>query len=175
MLRFLKTTALAGLPFGLCMGVFFGAMLQLVHPLPLAHPTGMLTGLAVGLASGLLFGLLLAGFVESQRASFMQEDPCANGERLLKQGAANHFRGAEAVGGWLALTDRRLLFRSHGFNIQTHRLSIPLRELVAVEACTTCWIIPNGLRVVTAEGIDQFVVEERRNWVQEIRKAAGVA
>jgi len=104
MLRFLKTTALTGMPFGMGMGVFYAFLM------------GPLLGAALGLASGVLFGILLAAFVEWQRTRLTGQSPCREGERLLRQGLANHYRGWEGAGGWLYLTDQRLVFRSHGFN-----------------------------------------------------------
>jgi hypothetical protein len=77
------------------------------------------------------------------------------------------------VGGWLYLTDQRLVFLSHGFNIQEHKLSIPLEEIVEARPCATARIIPNGLRIVTTEGEERFVVEGRRSWADEIEQAKG--
>jgi hypothetical protein len=162
MLRFLKTAVMTGVPFGLIMGVFCA----LRGPIPL----GWVFGLA-GLASGVVFGILMAAFAEWQRSRFTREDPCHQGERLLKQGPANHFRGWEGVGGWLYLTDRRLLFRSHRFNVQRHELSIPLDAILEARACATLGVVPNGLHVETARGAERFVVEGRAGWVKEIDQA----
>ncbi|MGL4549797.1 MAG: GRAM domain-containing protein, partial [Gemmataceae bacterium] len=128
-------------------------------------------GFVVGSAGGLPFGLLLAAFAAWQSSRFTRDVPRSEGEKLLKQGPANHFRGWEGAGGWLYLTDRRLLFRSHHFNAQNHELSVPLEEILEVETCSTAWVIPNGLRVVTARGAERFVVEGRRDWVEVIGKA----
>ena len=96
MSRFLKKAAVAGSAFGLLMSPFF-----VLQGLRLGM-WGILLGVGVSLAAGLLFGLLMAGFAEWQRSRFTREDPCVPGERLLKQGPANHFRGWEGVGGWSA-------------------------------------------------------------------------
>jgi hypothetical protein len=161
MQRFLKTTIFAGVPFGLFMGLFFTVQ------------SGSFFGFGRGLAAGLLFGLLLAAFAAWQGSRFTLETPSLEGEDLLKQGPANHFRGWEGVGGWLYLTDKRLLYRSHRFNVQNHELSMPLGEVVEVQTCLTAWVIPNGLRVVTTQGTERFVVEGRRSWLEEISQAKG--
>jgi hypothetical protein len=161
MSRFFKTTIFAGVPFGLLMGLFFTLRY------------GSSFGCASGLAVGVLFGLTLASFVTWQSARFSRQAAALDGERIRHQGPANHFRGWEGVGGWLYLTDGRLLFRSHGFNVQRHELSMPLAEVADVQACSTAWVIPNGLRVVTANGDERFVVEGRRDWVEQIRLAKG--
>jgi hypothetical protein len=77
------------------------------------------------------------------------------------------------VGGWLYLTDKRLLFRPHGFNVQRHELSIPLADVADVQTCSTAWVIPNGLHLVTSKVDERFVVEGRRDWVEQIRLARG--
>jgi hypothetical protein len=163
MWRFIKMTVFAGVPFGLLMGLFF--TFRSVNPFAVGP-----FGLVLGLAAGLLFGLMTATFAAWQRSRFAREDPCLPGEHLLKQGPANHFRGPEGVGGWLYLTDRRLLFRSHRFNLQNHEVSMPLDEIVEAQVCPTAWIIPNGLRVVVAQKAERFVVEGRRSWVAEISR-----
>lgn len=161
MFRFLKMTVFAGVPFGLFMGLYF------------TFQWGSFLGVGLGLAAGLPFGLLLAAFTAWQGSRFTREAPGLEGEQLLKQGPANHFRGGESVGGWLYLTDKRLLFRSHRFNVQNHELSIPLAEIVEVQTCSTAWVVPNGLRVVTVQVAERFVVEGRRSWLQEISQAIG--
>jgi hypothetical protein len=161
MLRFLKMTVVAGVPFGICMGLFF------------SFQSSTSTGIVLGSAAGLFFGLSLATFAAWQASRFTADDPDLQGEQLLKQGAANHFLGWEGVGGWLYLTDKRLLFRSHRINVQNHALSMPLAEMVDVQTCSTAWVVPNGLRVVTARGDERFVVGGRRSWVDAIRQAKG--
>jgi hypothetical protein len=138
-----------------------------------AVQSGRPLGLVFGLGVGLLFGLLLAGFAEWQRSRFTREIPDLAGEQLVKQGPANHFRGMEGVGGWLYLTERRLLFRSHRLNVQNHELSIPLGAILEARPCSTAWVVPNGLRVVTAQGAERFVVEGRQTWVDEIEQVRG--
>jgi hypothetical protein len=159
MVQFLKKTAFAGVPFGLIMGLLF--TFQSRHPL----------GFAFGLAAGLFFGLCLAAFAEWQRSRFTLDPPVLCDEHLLMHGPANHFRGLEGVGGWLVLTDKRLLFRPHRFIAQKQELAIPLGEIQKAESCSTAWVIPNGLRVTSTQGQDRFVVEGRRNWVDGISQA----
>ena len=159
MSQFLKTAATTGLAFGLAMGIAFTISFR--------SPWAILAGLP----SGLMFGLLLAAFMQWQRTRFTQENPCVDGERLLRQGPANHFRGWESVGGWLYLTDKRLLFKSHKFNVQNHELSLPLAEIVSAQPAMTAWIVPNGLKVDTGCGFERFVVSSRGDWADDIMHA----
>ena len=52
--------------------------------------------------------------------------PLLSGEQLIKEGFANLQRGWEALGDRLYLTNQRLIFESHPFNIQRGSAVIPL-------------------------------------------------
>ena len=92
------------------------------------------------------------------------------GERLIREGAANLMRGREAVGGRLFLTDRRLHFASHAFNIARGPTDLPLADVAATEPCWTKFLgvlplLPNSLAVRTRDGTEyRFVVYGRRKW-----------
>ena len=160
MRRFAKTTILAGIPFGLAMGVFY------------VLRVGWSRGLLLASGSGLLFGIAMAAFSTYQRRRFTVERPAFADERVLHEGPANHFLNREGVGGWIYLTTRRLLFRSHAINFQPHELSIELSDISEAMPVLTAKFIPNGLRIVTHSGRDErFVVEERRRWCDEIKRA----
>lgn len=161
----LGTPLLAGLLFGLPMGLF--AWLS----------TGrLLIGGAVGLVAGMLFAAAIALFVDKarrggqdERELFGDPEPFGPDEEILREGLANHFKGLEGVGGKLYLTDRRLRFISHKLNIQRHDESYPLEEIASAEPTRTLGIIPNGLRVTSLDGRrERFVVHERRQWVEAI-------
>jgi hypothetical protein len=102
--------------------------------------------------------------------------PLLEGEKLKRDGAANLQRGIETVGGWLYLTNLRLIFESHAFNIRTGATIIPLEKIT--RACT-CWtkflnlipLFPNSMAVSTDFAKDfRFVVFGRHDWVAAIEK-----
>jgi hypothetical protein len=158
--RVLGTALRAGVPFGL----FFGAYL--------AFRSGAERGLSGGLLAGVLFGGIIAVFSETQRKKMMAPGDQFEGEPILHQGPANHFRNAEARGGWLILTSARLVFRSHGKNIQNQSVELPLAGVRGVEPVATMLLVPNGLRVLGDDGAsDRFVVSERKVWVARIEAA----
>ena len=66
---------------------------------------------------------------------------------------ANLFRGLEAVGGHLYLTKCCLYFSSHCLNVQTGDTIISYDEISRIEKCNTLRIVPNGLLIVTKNGI----------------------
>jgi hypothetical protein len=81
------------------------------------------------------------------------------GEKVHFDVMANLFRGFEAVGGKLKITDQRIFFKSHHFNIQTGTLDLPLEQIVEAKARNTMGIIPNGMSVITKDGKEyKFVV-----------------
>jgi hypothetical protein len=90
-------------------------------------------------------------------------------EIVVREGGANHFKGAEGVGGKLALTNKRLVFKSHQLNVQNHAESFLLENVRQVAAVKTWNLFKNGLRVMlTNNEVHQFVVDEPAEWIREI-------
>ena len=93
----------------------------------------------------------------------------AEGEKILKEGPSNHFKGAESVGGQLCLTNLRLFFKSHSLNVQTHAESYYLSDIVRVAPRNTLGIIPNGMSVFLKDGREEkFVIFGRDDWMKLI-------
>jgi GRAM domain len=98
-------------------------------------------------------------------------------EQLQKDGAANLQRGIESVGGKLYLTNQRLIFESHGFNVQRGATTIPVADIRTVKASWTKLlglipIMPNSLTVTTSDGTNySFVLLNRRKWATAIERA----
>ena len=97
-------------------------------------------------------------------------------ERVVKEGGANLQRGAETVGGHLSLTNFRLVFESHSFNVQTGNTEI---RLAAIQSMRLCWtkflgvipIFPNSLEVMTADGTAyMLVLNGRKEWMRVIEE-----
>ena len=94
------------------------------------------------------------------------------GEKILKEGPANHFKGAESVGGQLCLTNLQLFFKSHSLNVQTHAESYPLSEIVRLTPRNTLGIVPNGISVFLKDGREEkFVIFGRDEWMRLINAA----
>lgn len=90
----------------------------------------------------------------------------AEGEKVLKNVAANLFRGIEAVGGRMKITSQRVLFEPHEFNFQTKSAEILLEEITEVQKINTLGIVPNGLLIRTKTGEDyRFVVWKRKQLI----------
>ena len=97
-------------------------------------------------------------------------------EVIIKEGGANHFKGLESVGGKLVLTDKRLLFKSHRYNVQNHQESFDLEEIENVERTKSLLFWKNGLQVKMADNsVEKFIVEEPGKWRDEIMELMKVS
>jgi hypothetical protein len=132
-----------------------------------------------GFLAGFAFALAIATFLKvSMTTTHLELDGREAGfdadEKVLRHGPANHFKGIEGVGGKLFLTNKRLRFRSHKINVQTHDESYPIETIASVEPSRSLGIVPNGLLVHLRDGRrERFVVSGRADWVSNIRSALG--
>lgn len=92
------------------------------------------------------------------------------GETIIKESAANLQKGIETVGGKLHLTNQRLVFEAHKFNVQGGSTEI---DLANVQTSRPCWtrflglipLFPNSLAVSTRDGKEyRFVLFGRGAW-----------
>lgn len=170
--RAVKLALLAGLPAG-CAAAFVAIVLLHQPPRPAA------AGAAIfGLAVGAALAVIVSRRERAEQTALPQLDPA---ERLLRQGPAECFEepqgaGESRVGGFLYLTDKRLVFRPHGAEDRGYELSLPLADIVRAEAAEVVWMHPTALHVHTTRRVEQFVVleEEREAWVAAIMGAKRV-
>jgi hypothetical protein len=156
-----------GLGFGVAMTLFFVLQNLLTHELTTRNIiTSIFFGLISGALSGFLFGWIMGLFANSKFVAKATKIDTEADENILFETAANHFKGAEAVGGKLYLTNKRLVFKSHKLNIQNHQLSLNRSDIQKVDRYKTMWMADNGLSVTTINGsVDKFVVEHRDKWL----------
>jgi hypothetical protein len=158
----------AGLFFGITITVFnIGWDLATEKDFTGGHLTKVIfSGLIGGALAGLLFSWLIGMFAKSEFISRTTKIETAPDEDVKFETAANRFKGIEAVGGRLYLTNKRVIFKSHKLNIQNHLLSIELGEIEGVDSHTTLDLIDNGLLITTSQGAtEKFVVEQIEDWV----------
>ena len=130
---------------------------------------GYLSALLTGAVCGVLFGLYSAFFATSDWVDRNTKPLLKDGEQIVREGFANHFRGIEAVGGRLVLTNERVIFKSHPFNIQTHEWSVARTDISELEPARTFGIVPNGLLIKAKSGeTERFVVRDREGWCQHV-------
>jgi len=107
-------------------GLYFGIVMTIVFILQNLQQHDNLTtknivitivsGLLGGTVAGLLFGWLIGLFANSKFFTLGTKIDTDANETIVFETGANHFKGAEAVGGKLYLTDKRLVFKSHKFS-----------------------------------------------------------
>jgi len=101
-------------------------------------------------------------------------------EQIIKKGGANLQKNIETVGGKLYLTNQRLVFETHKFNIQNGSTIIELSNIQSSEKCWTKFlgflpIMPNSLAVYTKEGKEyRFVLFGRGAWAAAIEAQKNV-
>lgn len=163
--RFLKAALALGIFFGVTMGIVFGLL------------DGWKVGLIIGGASGAFFGLIVgaaftAFYAYQKRKAVQMPLELETGEKILREGAANRLVNRIGVGGWLYLTNRKLVFRPHKFNFQVHEISLPLAKIAATAPAQAMGIFPTGLNITLKDKTtEKFVVESRSEWREQISRA----
>jgi hypothetical protein len=162
--RVVKVSILAGLAFGI--GTCFIV-------LPVAYFLGGIKGgLYLSAGSGALFGLAIGVLSYTAARRLQSRVDLTEGETLIHQGAASHWKGKQPTGGWLYLTNHRLVFVSHSASRAGQRWETSLNEIRGVSLCTSFKVMPNGIFVSTVFHEDgdgeRFVVEHRKRWKQHI-------
>ena len=161
-----------GVFFGVIMSVSFIVENLLVHDNPTSKEIlrFVISGLVGGIISGLFFGYFTSWFLKKFTNSKFVNDTTKieldSDEKIIFQSGANHFKGLEAVGGKLYLTNKRLVFKSHKLNVQNHELTINLSDISKRESFKPLRLTNNGLCILTAKNTrEKFVVEKREQWL----------
>ncbi len=158
----------AGLIFGLAMFIFFVAqkLFEIDQPNLKDILKIILSGIIGAGIAGVIFGWLmdtLAGNKVLEQNIKISLEP---GENFIFESSANHFKGLEAVGGKLFLTDKRLIFKSHNLNIQNHQLIIQLSDIASIGRFKPLGLTNNGLFIIDKnKETEKFVVEKLTEWL----------
>ncbi|MFO7755746.1 MAG: GRAM domain-containing protein [Bacteroidales bacterium] len=122
---------------------------------------GVLFGLGFPFLMELLAPMLLAG---------IKTPELREGEKIIFEEGANLFRSRmNAVGGKLVLTDKRLIFSPHRYNLQRGQESIDLKDIKEIVPRKTAKIADNGLRVITLDNAEyDFTVNNREEWIRQL-------
>lgn len=172
-----KAKIKSGLFFGVVMATFFILQFLGTHSNLTSKDViiAISSGLLGGAFSGLLFGWLMGLFANAKWLTKDIKIYTEAGETILFDTGANHFKGIEAVGGKLYLTDKRLVFKSHKFNIQNHELSIRLADIDKVDRYKTLGLVNNGLSVTGFNHkTEKFVVQQIDEWLDQLTGMKGL-
>ena len=159
----------AGLFFGIIMSIYF--ILRSLWDIEYFTTKSVLTIILLGIMGGAIAGSLfvfLMGKFSKFTDSNVSIDTDAD-ENILLESPANHYKGIEAVGGKLFLTNKKLIFKSHKLNIQNHELSISLNEIVKIGRYKNMGI-NNGISILCEnDKTEKFVVEEPEKWIESLK------
>jgi len=150
--------------------VFALAMVLLIVPV-MYFVAELITAVYLAVGAGFVFGLTMAWISYRSSQYFYSRIELYAAEALLHQGPANHYVDGEAVGGWMYLTNKRIVYASHNLNYFVHAWEVPLSEISATSLCKTMNVFSNGLVLHTTQGERVFVVEKRKFWQHEINMA----
>ena len=166
----------AGLFFGMTIFLFFLGRDLLTHDNLTTKQIfiSMVSALVGGVWSGVLFGWLMGKLTKSKWLQNI-EIKTDEDETILFETGVNHFKGIEAAGGKLFLTNKRLVFKSHKINLQNHELSIPLSDIDKVGKYKTFRLVNNGLFVKTKDSkVEKFVVQKIDIWMIHLSEKGGL-
>lgn len=97
-------------------------------------------------------------------------------EVIIKEGIATQLKGIEAVTGRIYLTNQRLIFESHKFNIQTGFTIVSINNIDSMEKSRPkiFGIIPtlsNALVIKTKDNqVFSFTVLKNTEWIKKLEE-----
>lgn len=133
----------------------------------------ILQGVLFGFFMGIALPYVTKKFGKSLTLSIVKniKPELTENEEIENEGPANLFRGMEAVGGKLILTNKKIIFKSHKLNIQNGQTHIDYRDIENITEQKTAKLIDNGIRIKTKDRKDyDFVVNEREKWIDKLNE-----
>ncbi|OCK42497.1 hypothetical protein BA195_09985 [Tenacibaculum soleae] len=92
-------------------------------------------------------------------------------EQIEVHGPGNLFKGVEAIGGKIFLTNKRVIFKSHKINIQKISIDINYFNIKQINRTKTVKFIDNGIKITTKNHKEyNFVFNERDLWFSKINE-----
>ncbi|RZK58056.1 MAG: hypothetical protein EOO87_01305 [Pedobacter sp.] len=145
---------------GIILGVFIGIYLAFNMQTNVA----VVIGVFCAVVSPILFYVKIFSKID-YTIKFEKINPSL----IIYSGLANHFKNQIAVGGTLYLLNDKLIFQSNGINF-THRHEhiIYLNQISEIDFFDTIGFVSNGLSVKTNNKREQFVVNKREVWKEQI-------
>jgi len=162
--------------FALITGFIFSLLLYLQHLILGEEVKNIYSYIFQGVFFGIFFELTFPTIIIKlgKKLSSLSEKlkpKLIEGEVIESHGSANLFRGFESVGGILFMTNKRLIFNSHKFNLQTGQTSIDYSEIKEITGRKTAKLFNNGVRIIDSNGKKyDFVVNEREIWIEQINQ-----
>ena len=93
-------------------------------------------------------------------------------EEMLAEQGANLFRGIEAVGGRIFVTNKMIKFKAHLINLQSMPTEFPIDNIERIERKKSLGLISNQMVIILKSGLEyKFVVNNRDNLINIIENA----
>ncbi|MCF7792771.1 MAG: hypothetical protein K9N09_02295 [Candidatus Cloacimonetes bacterium] len=128
-------------------------------------------GFAVGVFSGILFSIMLYAFVQNMKNNIKLIDiELLENEKIILEDTANHIKRMNSAGGKLFLTNKRIIFKSHGANIKTYNLQFQLSDIDDIRIYKILVFIHYGIKILHDDKVVNFMVENPEVWIREAGK-----
>lgn len=135
------------------------------YPVGRSISQALFSAVFMGLTFHFVFQKFLVWMAQNLEKSLPTLELLPN-ESMVIEAGANHFKGIEAVGGKLTLTDQRLVFISHKFNIQKNREEFDRSSIFEVKPHHK---FSKGIILTTKENASHtFIVDLREKWISEL-------
>lgn len=101
--------------------------------------------------------------------------PLNRDESIISKKSANLFRGFFAVGGFLYVTNQRLVFEPHALNFRGHPFELEISGVTQVKTRNTLGVIPNGVSITQKNGTEyKFVVWGRAELISQLKRLSNI-
>lgn len=92
-------------------------------------------------------------------------------ELVLKAGNSNYFVDDKSIDGKLILTNQRIYFKTKEENLGNYNLEILPTEIKEILFFNTMKILPNGLNIISKNGINfKFKIGKRNSWGEALNR-----
>ncbi len=165
-------------------GFFFGAavalflfadtIIDLIRYKPLTRTqilTEVIASLFGGLVGGFIYSLMYGTVLDKIIMKKLAPLELGPDETMVFQTHACHSFEKKSVGGVLALTNKRLLFRSHRFSAIKEEINILPGNIREVRRFRPSMLVNNGISIICSVGEEKFVVEKAGEWVTHLSRS----
>lgn len=128
-------------------------------------------GLFMGMFFASLFPFLMKKAEKKliAKVDIIAKDIIISPEEIIYDGGANQIKGREGVGGKLFITNQRILFISHKFNIQNGETTILSENVKNIEKVKLSRFFNTGILITLEDATTyKFVVNKQEEWFSKL-------
>jgi len=160
--------------FGLVMSILHALMLLWIHQITNDIPNYnsiVFQGVVMGIFYVFLFPYLIKRTANklSKKVDLEVKNIIVSPEEIIFDGGANQIKGKEGVGGKLFITNKRILFVSHKYNIQNGTTSINPTDVTSVDKTKLARIFNSGIVLTLKDNTTyKFSVNNQDEWFTKL-------